>query len=118
VIKFFNCDYCIPRSTAKQVAVVWACVAKRRQWLDEEMHGVFWFVKGLQLTGILRGHFLKLEDENEQNRTNWLKAVYTQRSHEMLHMPPCTVLSANFQAYLLYLILFCHLFTSPFPSSR
>jgi len=28
-------------TTAKQVALVWACVAKRRQWLVEEMYGVW-----------------------------------------------------------------------------
>jgi len=27
-------------TTAKQVVMVWACVAKRRQWLGEEMYGV------------------------------------------------------------------------------
>jgi len=27
-------------TTAKQVATVWACAAKRRQWLGEEMYGV------------------------------------------------------------------------------
>jgi len=25
-------------TTAKQVALVWACVAKRRQWLGEEIY--------------------------------------------------------------------------------
>jgi len=27
-------------TTAKQVAMVWACAARRRQWLGEEMYGV------------------------------------------------------------------------------
>ena len=27
-------------TTAKQAAVVWACAAKGRQWLDEEVYGV------------------------------------------------------------------------------
>jgi len=28
-------------TTAKQVVMVWACAAKRRQWLGEEMYGVW-----------------------------------------------------------------------------
>ena len=28
-------------TTAKQVAIVWACTAKRTQWLGEEMYGVW-----------------------------------------------------------------------------
>jgi len=28
-------------TTAKQATMVWACVANRRQWLDEEMYGVW-----------------------------------------------------------------------------
>jgi len=28
-------------TTAKQVAMVWACAAKKRQWLGEEMYGVW-----------------------------------------------------------------------------
>jgi len=28
-------------TTAKQVAMVWACVVKRRHWLDEEMYGIW-----------------------------------------------------------------------------
>jgi len=28
-------------TTAKQFAMLWACVAKRRQWLGEEMYGLW-----------------------------------------------------------------------------
>jgi len=28
-------------TTAKQVALVWACVVKRKHWLGEEMYGVW-----------------------------------------------------------------------------
>jgi len=28
-------------TTAKQVAMVWACAAKRRHWLGEEMYGIW-----------------------------------------------------------------------------
>jgi len=34
--RWYNTD-----TTAKQVAMVWACAAKRRHWLGEEMYGIW-----------------------------------------------------------------------------
>jgi len=39
-------------TTAKQVVMVWACVAKRRHWLGEEMYGVEYEVEGSKPRGI------------------------------------------------------------------
>ena len=44
-IKHFQCFYSSLKSflfgQSKQVAIVWACVVKSRQWLNEEMYGVW-----------------------------------------------------------------------------